>query len=150
MSAEQQTVFEKLLTAQNAYIAAHASEVDQGGTIRGIRTIGSQNILKDLFHSEIVHFERKQWPVLSENEITMADTLLHGEYERKVQQLRTQTKDSIDQGAVSAGQLSSVEEIWETYGNAWVDFAHLRYSASVTVVRAQITLDRHRLLKTIQ
>jgi hypothetical protein len=38
MTPEQQAAFEKLLAAQNAYIEAHASEVDQGGTIRAIRT----------------------------------------------------------------------------------------------------------------
>ena len=48
MTAEQQAGFEKLLAAQNAYTEAHAFEVDQGGTIRGIRTLGSQGILKDL------------------------------------------------------------------------------------------------------
>ena len=48
MTSEQQAAFDKLLAAQNAYIQAHASEVDQGGTIRVIRTIGSQGILEDL------------------------------------------------------------------------------------------------------
>ena len=50
MPAEQRAAFEKLLAAQDAYIKAHASEVDQGGTIRVIRTIGSEGILKNLFY----------------------------------------------------------------------------------------------------
>ena len=94
MTPEQQTAFEKLLAAKDAYIEAHANEVDQGGTIRGIRTVGSQNILKDLFHTEVVHFERKKWPVLSDNQISAADDLLHREYEKKLHKLRAQTKDS--------------------------------------------------------
>lgn len=150
MTREQQAAFEKLLAAENAYIKAHASEVDKGGTIRVIRTIGSQGILKDLFHTEIVHFERQKWPVLSDHQITMADALLHREYVKKLQQLRTQTKESIDEGAVTAGHLSSVEETWETYRDAWVAFARLRYTAAAALIRAEITLDRYRLLRTIE
>jgi hypothetical protein len=149
MTPEQQAAFEKLLAAQNAYIEAHASEVDQGGTIRVVRTIGSQGILKDIFHTEIVHFERKQWPALSDNQITTADTLLRREYLKKLQQLRTQTKESIDEGAVTADHLSTVEETWQSYRDAWVAFSRLRYPAAVAAIRAEITLDRYRLLKTI-
>src|SRR6185312_1191016 len=68
MNPAQRAAFESLLAAQKAYIDAHASEVDQGGTIRGIRTMGSQYILKDLFRTELVHFERKKWPSISENQ----------------------------------------------------------------------------------
>ncbi len=150
MSPEQQAAFEKLLAAQNAYIKAHGSEVDQGGTIRVVRTSGSQGILKDLFHTEIVYFERKKWPVLSDNQITNADALLHREYVKKLQQLRAQTKESIDEGAATADQLSSVEETWQTYRDAWVAFARLRYPSAVAAIRAEITLDRCRLLKTIR
>jgi hypothetical protein len=150
MTPEQQTAFEKLLATQKAYIEAHASEVDQGGTIRAIRTLRSQGILKDLFHTELVRFELKKWPVLSDNQMTSADALLHGEYVKKLQQLRTQTKESIDQGAVTAGHLSGVEETWQTYRDAWVAFARLRYPDAVAVIRAEITLDRYRLLKTIR
>ncbi len=150
MTPEQQAAFEKLLAAQNAYIEAHASEVDQGGTIRVIRTVGSQDILKDLFHTEVVHFERKKWPALSSNQISTADALLHREYEKELQQLQKQTKEEIDEGAVTAGNLSSVEETWQTYRDAWVAFARLRYPAAVAVIRAEVTLDRYRLLKTIR
>lgn len=149
MTPEQQAAFEKLVAAQNAYIEAHTSEVDQGGTIRVIRTVGSQGILKDLFHAEVVHLEHKKWPVLSAHQITTADALLRREYMKTLQQLRTQTKESIDQGAVTADHLSRVEETWETYRDAWVAFARLRYPAAVAVIRAEITLDRYRLLKTI-
>jgi uncharacterized protein YecT (DUF1311 family) len=149
MIPEQRAAFEKLLAAQNAYIETHASEVDQGGTIRGIRTIGSQGILKDLFHTEIVHFERKKWPVLSDNQITMADALLNRELEKKLQQLRTRPKEESYEGAVTADHVSSVEKTWETYRDAWVAFARLRYPDAVAAIRAEITLDRYRLLKTI-
>ncbi len=150
MTPEQRAAFEKLLAAQNAYIEAHASEVDQGGTIRVIRTVGSQGILKDLFHTEVVHFEGKKWPVLSDNQITTANALLHREYVKKLQQLGTQTRESTDQGAITADHVSSVEETWQTYRDAWVAFARLRYPAAVAVIRAEITLDRYRLLKTIR
>jgi len=150
MTPEQQAAFKKLLATQNAYIEAHASEVDQGGTIRVIRTIGSQAILKELFHTEVFHFERKKWPVLSDNEIAMADALLHRQYLKKLQQLGTQTEELNDQGAVTAGHLSNVEETWQSYRDAWVAFARLRYPAAVIVIRAQITLDRYRLMKTIR
>jgi uncharacterized protein YecT (DUF1311 family) len=150
MTLEQQAAFEKLLAARSAYIEAHASEVDQGGTIRAIRTIGSEGILKDLFHTEVVHFEHKKWPVLSGNQIRTADALLRREYAKKLQQLRTQTKESIDEGAVTSEHVSSVEETWEKYRDAWVSFARLRYPHAVAAIRAEITLDRYRLLKTIR
>jgi hypothetical protein len=150
MSAEQQAAFEKLLAARSAYIGAHASEVYQGGTIRAVRTIGSQSILKDLFHTELIHFEHGKCPALSDDQITRADALLDREYMKKLQQLRTQTKESVDEGAVTADHVSSVEETWEKYRDAWVAFARLRYPAAVAAIRAQITLDRYRLLKTIR
>jgi hypothetical protein len=149
MTPEQRAAFEKLLTARSAYIRAHASEVDQGGTIRAIRTLGSMNILEDLFRTEVVHFEHKKWPVLTDSQITQADVLLKREYEMKLQQLGKQAKEDIDEGAVSASHLASVEETWETYRDTWVAFARLRYPATVAAIRAEITLDRYRLLKTI-
>ena len=150
MKREQQAAFEKLLAAENAYIEAHASEVDQDGTIRSIRTVGSQAILKDLFRAEIVHFERQKWPALSDNQVTMADVWLHREYVNKLQQLRTGTEDTTYEGAVTAEHVSSVERTWETYRDTWVAFARLRYPAKVALIRAEITLDRYRLLKTIE
>jgi hypothetical protein len=148
---DQQAAFEKLLAAQSAYITAHANEVDQGGTIRGIRTDGSQRILKDLFRTEVVHFERRKWPMISDEQVTTADVMLEREFERTLQELRKQTQDQIDEGAVTADHVSSVEKIWETYREAWVAFASLRYPAAVVpAIRAQISLDRYRLLKTIR
>lgn len=150
MALEQQAAFEKLLGAQNAYTKAHAQEVDQGGSIRGIRTAGSQRILKELFHTDVVHFERKRWPTLSADQTTAADAWLQREYTNTVEQLRKQTKESIDQGAVTAANLSAVQEAWLNYREAWVEFARLRYPAADALIRAKITLDRYRLLKTIR
>jgi uncharacterized protein YecT (DUF1311 family) len=149
MTSEQKTAFEKLLAAQNAYVKAHAFEVDQGGTIRGMRTLGSMDILNNLFHTEVVQFERKEWPVLSDTQVTTADALLRRQYEKTLQQLRTHTKEEIDDGAVTSDHLSDVEKTWETYRDAWVSFARLRYPANASAIRAEITLDRYRLLKTI-
>jgi uncharacterized protein YecT (DUF1311 family) len=149
MTPEQQAAFQKLFAAQNAYIKAHAAEVYQGGTIRTIRTMGSQTILKDLFRLEVFNFEHKKWPGLSDHQITTADALLHREYVKKLQELRMPTKEFVDEGAVTAVHLSSVEEAWQSYRDAWVTFARLRYPAEVAIIRAEITLDRYRLLKTI-
>jgi uncharacterized protein YecT (DUF1311 family) len=80
----------------------------------------------------------------------MADAWLGREYGKELQRLRTQSKESIDQGAVTASNLSKVEEAWQTYRDAWVAFAHLRYPAAVVLIRAEITLDRYRLLKTVR
>ncbi len=129
MTPEQQAAFEKLFVAQTVYIKAHASEVDQGGTIRGIRTIGSQNILKDLFHAEIVHFERRKWPILSDNQITMADAALHREYEKTLQQLRTQTTKEVDQGAVGPSQPTIFPAWKERARTTAMPGSHLRVSA---------------------
>src|SRR5437764_15210685 len=106
MNPEQQAAFSKLLIAQTAYIEAHAFEVDQGGTIRVVRTIGSQKILADLCHTEVVRFERKKWPVLSDDQIAGSNALLDREYHKKIQQLRTLTNEEINEGAVTASNLS--------------------------------------------
>ncbi|NUQ28767.1 MAG: hypothetical protein HOQ35_09660 [Acidobacteriaceae bacterium] len=149
VAAEQQAAFTKLLAARDTYLKAHASEVYQGGSIRNIRTLRSQEILSDLFQAELARYERKQWPALSANQIAMSDSLLQREYEKKVQSLRAQTKEAMDEGAVKAESLSSVERTWEAYRDAWVAFAQVRYPSAVDAIRAQITLDRYRLVKTI-
>ena len=64
---------------------------------------------------------------LTFHEITMADAWLNREYVDRLQQLGTHTQESIDQGAVTASNLSIVEETWLTYRDAWVAFARLRY-----------------------
>lgn len=149
MNPKEKTAFENLLSAKHAYIEAHASEVDQGGTIRGVRTMGSQSILEDLFRTNLVHFEHGKWPELTAAQIATADSVLKKEYERKLQQLRGQTEEQISEGAVSARDLSKVEETWQKYRDAWVAFARVRYPAETDQIRAKVTLDRYRLVKTI-
>jgi len=150
LTAEQRAAFEKLLAAQSTYVTAHASEVDQGGTIRAIRTLGSENILNNLFHTEVVRFERKEWPALSNNQVATADALLRRQYEKTLQQLRARPKEGSYEGAVTADHLYGVEVTWENYRDAWVVFARLRYPAAVDAIRTEIILDRYRLLKSIQ
>jgi len=67
-----------------------------------------------------------------------------------VQQLRSHTKEEIDEGAVTADHLANVEGLWENYRDAWGIFARLRYPAAEARIRAEITIDRYRLLKTIE
>jgi uncharacterized protein YecT (DUF1311 family) len=149
MAPGQRGAFEKLLAAQNTYVKAHSSEVDQGGSIRGIRSLGSENILNNLFHTEVVHFERKKWPELSNNQVATADIMLRRQYEKTLQQLRTRPKEESYEGAVTADHLSNVEVTWENYRDTWVEFARIRYPDAVNAIRAEIALDRIRLLKTI-
>ena len=149
MTAEQKFAFDKLLSAEAAFIKAHALEVDQGGTIRVIRTLGSQNILQDLFRAELVRFERKQWPVLSAHQLAAIDTVLRRVYDQKVRELKRQTPDMLDQGAVSPDHLASAQLSWESYREAWTAFARLRYPAAADAIRAQISQDRSRFLRTI-
>lgn len=150
MTPNQQKAFKQLMAVKDAYIQTHAAEVDQGGTIRAVRTIGSEEILEDLFRTEVVHFERGKWPMLSEHQIATAETLLQAEYKKDLREFGAQSKQSIDEGAVSADHLASVEKSWEAYRNAWVAFAQVRYPTKLAVIRAEITLDRYRLLKTFQ
>lgn len=149
MPSEQQAAFDKLLAAQNAYIKAHRSEVDQGGTIRGIRTIGSIGILNDEFRREIVHFERKKWPALSQAQVEAADGLLRRQYEKTLQRLRNRPKDETWEGSVTASNVANVQGSWKVYRDAWETFAHLRYPTAADTIRAEIILARYRLLKTI-
>jgi hypothetical protein len=76
--------------------------------------------------------------------------LLRRQYERTLQQLRTRPKEESYEGAVTADHLSDVEVTWDNYRDAWVAFARLRYPAAADAIRAGITFDRYRLLKTIR
>jgi uncharacterized protein YecT (DUF1311 family) len=149
MTPEQRRAFETLLSALNAYLDAHRLEVEQGGTIRSVRTIGSVNILKDVFRTDLTHFERKKWPVRSKEQIASADALLNGEYEKAIRRLQHRTNDEIYEGAVKADDLSTVQSAWLKYRDAWIAFARLRYPDAVALIRTEITLERYRLLKTI-
>ncbi len=149
MSTEQNTAFQKLLSAQNAYVLAHASEVDQSGTIHDIRTLTSQDILNSLFKTEVLHLQRKNWPKLSSRQVATADSVLRRQYEETLRRLRTRPKEDTYPGAVTADNLSKVEKAWETYRDAWVAFARRRYPADVASIRAEITFRRYLLLKTI-
>ncbi len=149
MKSEQKAAFERLLAAQDAYVEAHAGEVSQAGTIRVMRTIGSQGILRNLFRAELVHFESGKWPTLTASQIASAYALVQREYEGKLEKLRAQTKEEIDEGEVTAENLSKVESTWEAYRDAWAAFARARYPEKANAIRAAITLDRYRLLKTI-
>lgn len=149
MNTKQRTAFDKLLSARDAYIDAHASEVYQGGTIHNIRTANSQTILKNLFKTEVTRFERKEWPTLSRQELRLADVWLNREYERKLGLSHPHTDDEARDGVVTREGLVSVEATWLVYRDAWVTFARLRYPAVVNRIRSAITLDRYRLVKTI-
>jgi len=149
MSSQQRAAFEKLLAAEASFIEAHAREVDQGGSIRNIRTLGSQNILNNLFHAEIVHAEHKEWPALTEGDAGGADAVLRGVYEEKLRKLRTNTQDEIEGGAVTADNLAKVEAKWEVFRDAWLAFARLRYPAGASRIVAEVTVERYRYLKTI-
>jgi len=150
MTSEQRAAFEKLLSAQRAYVDAHASEVDHGGTIRTLRILGSQGILSNLFRTEVTHAERKKKPNLSDTEIAMADTWLRREYSKTLERLRMHSAEDIEFGAVKAEDLSNIQNVWETYRDAWAAFARLRYPEAAARVQAEITLERSRLLKTIR
>jgi hypothetical protein len=149
MSPEQKAAFDRLLSAEHAYIDAHAFEVYQGGSIRAIRTLGSQRILENLFHAEIVHYERKEWPALSAEQIVSADGRLQREYESQLQELGKESTEDIEDGAVVPENLTRAEKAWDAYREAWAAFAHLRYPTAEAAIRAQITLDRYALVKTI-
>jgi len=149
MNGEQRAAFEKLLEAEHAYIEAHADEVYQGGSIHNIRTLGSQDILQDLFRTDVVRFERKEWPALTGDQISTADAVLDREYEKELGQLRAQPNETNDLTLVTADHLAVVEKAWERYREAWVAFARVRYPENAARVRAEVTLERYRLLKTI-
>ena len=150
MHTDHKTAFEKLLAAENAYVAAHASEVYQGGTIHNIRTLTSQDILDSLFHAEVVHYERNDWPPVTPNERKTAEGLLQREYDDKLRQLQSRPAEQADDRAVvTAEGLAQAQAAWLQFRDAWTAFARLRYPAAADAIRAQITLDRYRLLKTI-
>lgn len=149
MTPAQQAAFTKLLAAENAYVKVHADEVDHGGTITSVRIMGSQSTVESLFRTELVQFERKEWPRLSDREIKTADMWLQRDYKRIHQQLAKQSTDDIDEGAVSASNLAKVEKVWNNYRDAWVAFASLRYPGHVAAIRAKVTLNRYRYIKTI-
>jgi hypothetical protein len=66
-----------------------------------------------------------------------------------MQQLSKESQEQNADGAVSVQNLSKAEGAWEKYREAWTAFARLRYPVAADGIRAQITLDRYRWVKTI-
>jgi hypothetical protein len=149
MTPEQRRAFERLLSARDTYIEAHASEVYQGGSIHNRRTTKSQAILKDLFQTHVIRFERKEWPAHSRQALRSADAWLNREYQKKVAAAPPHTAEDSREGAVAPEDLATVEKTWRAYREAWVAFARLRYPVAVDQIRTVITLERYRLVKTI-
>ncbi|HWB32965.1 MAG TPA: lysozyme inhibitor LprI family protein [Acidobacteriaceae bacterium] len=148
MTSEQRATFDRLLVAERAYIEAHASEVYQGGTIRGIRTMGSQEILEKLFHGEVMQLERRQWPTIQQAQIDGSDATMAQEYRAAQGRIRAQPKDEFNEDVTAEGLLNA-QRAWLKYRNAWSAFAKARYPEHAAAISAEITLDRYRLLKTI-
>lgn len=149
MSAGQRDAFKRLLDAQRAYLEAHGSEVDQGGTIRVVRTLESEKILKERFYSQLVRFERKEWPRMSQTQVQSADRLLNNQYAKTIRQLRNQSKEDSYEGSVTPDGLIKAERSWIMYRDAWSEFAKMRYPSAMEDIVAEIVIDRYRLLKTI-
>jgi hypothetical protein len=150
MRSDERAAFDNLLAAERAYIDAHVSEIYQGGTIRLVRTLNSQRILKNLFRRELRHFEQGKWPVLSGRQLTTAAPLLADEYRKKVRVLRAKPKREDDDGDVTAPGLAKAEEAFSAYRDAWVAFARLRYPSALARIRAEVTLERYRFLRSIR
>ena len=148
MPPDQRVAFETLLSAERAYLGTHASEVYQGGSIHNIRTRSSQNILDDLFHGELMQLKRKHWPALSQAEVAGANLLEETERAKAIQRINAQPKDKANED-ITADGFAKAQAAWEAYRTAWVVFARLLYPEHAAAVRAEITLDRYRLLKTI-
>lgn len=149
MTTQQATAFDKLLEAKDKYIEEHRSEVDQGGTIRGMRTMGSMWILEDLFRTDVVHFERKQWPALSAKRSQLAEQVLQHAFQKKIAELKQHEHDEFMEDAVKPDGLMKAEDAWLNFRSAWKAFAQLRYPAQADAIVAKITLDRARYIKTI-
>ena len=60
------------------------------------------------------------------------------------------TKEEVGMSAVTESGLGHVEEAWKSYCDAGTAFARLRYPSAAEAIRAKVTLDRRRLLKTIE
>jgi hypothetical protein len=109
----------------------------------------SQKILQDLFRSEIIHFENKKWPTLTGAQIARADSSVNREFGKALQESRKLTKEEIEDGEVTPEQLSKAQKEWEAYLHAWAAFVHVRYPNEEAAIKAQIEMDRYRLLETI-
>jgi len=146
MSPSAQAAFAKLQAARDAYITAHASEVDQGGSIRAMRTLSSQQMLRDQFHADLLHFENATTSPKSTKDF---DALLAQSLAEKSKALAAQTEESIGQGAVTSDGLQQAQSAWELYRTAWLNFAQQRYPAKLEAVRQQITKERYLWIKSI-
>ncbi|WP_263410810.1 hypothetical protein [Terriglobus tenax] len=149
MTPPQQAAFDHLLAAEKNFIDLHRLEVYQGGTIRGVRTMGSQAILKDLFRVEVIRFLRNQWPATKVS-AERAESQMSAEYHRQITAPGKQTNQEMFEGEnVSAGNLAKVQKSWQAYRDAWVAFAQTCDPGKAAAVQAEVTLDRYRYLKTI-
>lgn len=152
MAATQRAAFRRLLKARDRYISTHDSELDQSGTIHTMRNMGSEEILASLFQAELHQFERKQFPRLSAGRRAAIDADLQREYQVTLGALNARAPADTYEGAVAvtAEGVTKVQHTWLPFRDAWTDFARARYPHAAGAIRALITQDRVRLLKTIR
>jgi uncharacterized protein YecT (DUF1311 family) len=122
----QQEEFSSVVKAHETYALAHArGETDQGGTIRGVRTMGVEQRTREKFLAAIQSFESGHLPHGTASESRKADIELNLLY-RKAMSAAKANKTTYD-GAIQPEGIMEAERAWLKYRDQWTAFARHRY-----------------------
>ena len=146
LSPAEEQAFAKLQAARDAYIDAHKDEVELDGSFRAMRVMGSQQMLRDQFRADLLHFESTAGAAKSTKDF---DALLAKVLAEKSKALAAQSEAKLGEGAVAAEGLQGAEKAWESYRTAWLEFAQVHAPAKRDAVRQQITKERYLLVKSV-
>jgi len=123
----EKNAFAVLEKASEEYIEAHGTgEVYQGGTIRGLRTNGVEEHMRDEFLAAVKKFDTGKLPAGTEADAQRADADLNATYKQALA-LAAKQNFADDDGDIRPEGIQKAERAWLSYRNAWVAFAKVHY-----------------------
>ena len=144
-TAPQKSAFAKVRAAEEEYVKVHVGELDQGGTIHGMRDLGSMEIMRNNFLLDLRQFENGT--TARDQNAAAVESRMKKQYEENLAAARAPVSETESGTAVTAGSVTKTQAAWQRYRDAWLAFAALRYpSVSAAAFRAYFADQRYRLL----
>ena len=121
-----QDAFAALQNSAEDYVIAHGrGEVDQGGTIRGLRTNGVEERQRAKFLEAVQAFESGHLPKAAKREFEKSDADLNETYKAALALAAAHKNDY--EGQIQPEGIQDAERAWLKYRDAWIVFAEIHY-----------------------
>ena len=147
----QKSTFAKVEAAEKDYVSAHSQELDQGGSIRTLRDLGSAEIMHQNFYLDLRLFERGQIPKGSSADATAAESRMNMQYKANLAAARAPLPSIEPESAVTVEGIEKAQQTWQQYRDAWLTFASVRYPAvPASAFRGYFSEERRRLLAAMR